>query len=206
MKMKARNKILLLALCMAALIAVSVIGTMAYLTSTAEVTNTFTVGNVNITMTEAKVDEYGKAVENAERVTANTYKLIPGHEYKKDPTVYITAGSENCYIFVKVENGISDIEASGDTTIAAQLTAKGWKAVGGTTGVYVYAGTEEGATKKDLAAGSNAVVFDSFKIADTADIASKADSTIKITAYAIQADGFADKTPAEIWAATGFSN
>ena len=205
MKMKARNKILLLALCMAALIAVSVLGTMAYLTSTDTVTNTFTVGKVAITLDEAKVNDAGVAVTPAERVKANSYKLMPGHSYTKDPTVHVTDGSENCYIFVKVENGISDIEASGDTTIAAQLTAKGWKAVDGITGVYVYAGTEEGATKKDLAAGSSAVVFDSFKIADTADIARKAGSTIKITAYAIQADGFADKTPAQIWTAANFN-
>lgn len=205
MRMKARNKILLLALCMAALIAVSVLGTMAYLTSTDTVTNTFTVGKVAITLDEAKVNDAGVAVTPAERVKANSYKLMPGHSYTKDPTVHVTDGSENCYIFVKVENGISDIEASGDTTIAAQLTAKGWKAVDGITGVYVYAGTEEGATKKDLAAGSSAVVFDSFKIADTADIARKAGSTIKITAYAIQADGFADKTPAQIWTAAKFN-
>ena len=55
MKMKARNKILLLALCMAALIAVSVLGTMAYLTSTDKVINTFTVGKVDIKLDEAKV-------------------------------------------------------------------------------------------------------------------------------------------------------
>ncbi len=59
MKMKARNKILLLALCMAALIAVSVIGTMAYLTSTKTVTNTFTVGKVEITLDETKVNPDG---------------------------------------------------------------------------------------------------------------------------------------------------
>ena len=203
--MKTRNKIMLLALCMAALIAVSVLGTMAYLTSTDTVTNTFTVGKVAITLDEVKVNDAGVAVTPAERVKANSYKLMPGHSYTKDPTVHVTDGSENCYIFVKVENGISDIEASGDTTIAAQLTAKGWKAVDGITGVYVYAGTEEGATKKDLAAGSSAVVFDSFKIADAADIARKAGSTIKITAYAIQADGFADKTPAQIWTAANFN-
>ncbi|MCI6842153.1 MAG: SipW-dependent-type signal peptide-containing protein, partial [Clostridiales bacterium] len=58
--MKARNKILLLALCMAALIAVSVLGTMAYLTSTDTVTNTFTVGKVAITLDEAKVNTAGE--------------------------------------------------------------------------------------------------------------------------------------------------
>ena len=98
MKMKARNKILLLALCMAALIAVSVLGTMAYLTSTDTVTNTFTVGKVAITLDEAKVNDAGVAVTPAERVKANSYKLMPGHSYTKDPTVTVKAGSEKAYI------------------------------------------------------------------------------------------------------------
>ena len=77
MKMKARNKILLLALCMAALIAVSVLGTMAYLTSTDTVTNTFTVGKVAIKLDEAKVNADGSLVENADRVKANYSPVIP---------------------------------------------------------------------------------------------------------------------------------
>ena len=104
MKMKARNKILLLALCMAALIAVSVIGTMAYLTSTKTVTNTFTVGKVEITLDEAKVGTDGKAItgDKAERVMENSYKLMPNGKYDKDPTVTVKAGSEESYVRILV--------------------------------------------------------------------------------------------------------
>ena len=50
------KKVLLLVLCAALLVSVTVAGTVAYLTSTAKVENTFTVGKVKITMDESKVD------------------------------------------------------------------------------------------------------------------------------------------------------
>ena len=92
--MKKTRKILLMAACAVLLVCISVGATVAYLTSTDSVTNTFTVGKVAITLDEAQVTEYGVAVEGADRVKTNTYKLIPGHEYKKDPTVHFAAGSE----------------------------------------------------------------------------------------------------------------
>ena len=164
--MKARNKILLLALCMAALIAVSVLGTMAYLTSTDEVINTFTVGKVAITLDEAKVNDAGVAVTPAERVKANSYKLMPGHSYTKDPTVHVTDGSENCYIFVKVENGISAFEAAneestdGYKTIATQIITNGWTKLA--DNVYYRSYTNGENAQKSF------TVFSNFKIADNA--------------------------------------
>lgn len=209
MKMKARNKILLLALCMAALIAVSVIGTMAYLTSTDTVTNTFTVGKVAITLDEAKVNDAGVAVTPAERVKANSYKLMPGHSYIKDPTVHVTDGSENCYIFVKVENGISAFEAAneegtgGYKTIATQITTNGWTKLADVDNVYYRSYTNGENAQKSF------TVFSNFKIADNANNAEAtktswnavtAENTkITVTAYAIQADGFANADAA--WAA-----
>ena len=59
--MKTRTKVLLLTLCAALLVCATVLATMAFLTDTAEVKNTFTVGNVDITLDEAKVTVYGKA-------------------------------------------------------------------------------------------------------------------------------------------------
>ena len=82
------------------LVAASVMGTLAYLTSKDTVKNTFTVGKVKITLDEAKVNEYGEADTPASRVKENTYKLIPGHAYTKDPTVHFAAGSEAGYLFV----------------------------------------------------------------------------------------------------------
>ena len=100
--MKTKSKALLLTLCAVLLVAASVLGTMAYLTSTAKVENTFTVGKVEIKLDEAKVNADGIPVESAARVTANSYKLMPGNTYTKDPTVTVKAGSEASYVRMKV--------------------------------------------------------------------------------------------------------
>ena len=100
--MKTKSKALLLTLCAVLLVAASVLGTMAYLTSSAEVKNTFTVGKVEIKLDEAKVTADGIPVESAARVTENSYKLMPGNTYTKDPTVTVKAGSEESYVRMKV--------------------------------------------------------------------------------------------------------
>lgn len=199
--MKTRSKALLLTLCAVLLVTASVLGTMAYLTSTDEVKNTFTVGSVAITLDETDVDD---STPNAERDQANSYKLMPGHSYTKDPIVHVASTSEDCYLFVKVENEITAIE--DEQTVAAQMAAKGWDAVVGADGVYVYTQNSAPAV---VVGGSNVTVFDNFTISGTVDNATLAtynNKTITVTAYAIQADGFADKTASEIWTAAGFTN
>ncbi len=193
--MKKKGKFLALALAAVLLVGTSILGTLAYLTSTDSVTNTFTVGNVKITLDEAKVKTDG-TVDGADRVKENEYKLMPGHEYTKDPTVHVDANSENCWLFVKVENGIADIEDA--KTVAAQMDEKGWTAVAGAANIYAY---------KDIAkAGDNVVVFESFKIKGDVDndtLAAYAGKTITVTAYAVQADGF--DTAAAAWTAAGLN-
>ncbi len=194
--MKTRTaKALLLALCAVLLVVSTVFATLAYLTSTDKVENTFTVGNVTITLDETDVDVNG--VKDGEtRVNANEYKLMPGHSYTKDPTIHVDAASEDCWLFVKVENGLADILDA--TTIANQLTAKGWVLVSGTTNIYA----REAANK----AGDNVVVFENFKIKGDVNndtLATYADKTIVVTAYAIQADGF--DTAAAAWTAAGLN-
>lgn len=110
--MKTRSKALLLTLCAVLLVTASVLGTMAFLTSTDEVKNTFTVGSVNITLDEAKVKTDGTPVEGAARVKANEYHLLPGHTYTKDPTVTMKDGSESSYVRLKVTfNNAADMIA-----------------------------------------------------------------------------------------------
>lgn len=107
-----KSKVLLTLLCAVALVATSVFGTLAYLTSTDEVKNTFTVGNVAIKLDEAKVDANGDAIAGAERVKANKYHLLPGHEYDKDPTVTVLGGSEASYVRMLVTiNEQADLDA-----------------------------------------------------------------------------------------------
>lgn len=100
--MKNLKKALIAGTCSALLVAGSVAGTMAYLTSSDEVVNTFTVGNVAITLDEAKANTDGSLVEGADRVQANSYKLLPGHTYAKDPMVTVLDGSEESYVRMKV--------------------------------------------------------------------------------------------------------
>lgn len=77
----------------------SVGGTIAWLkVETTPVVNTFTVGDINITLTETMntdTDDDGKP----DKWEA---KLIPGSEYAKDPKVTVKGGSEACWLFVKV--------------------------------------------------------------------------------------------------------
>ena len=216
--MKKTSKALLLMLCAVLLVAASVLGTMAYLTSTDTVTNTFTVGKVKITLDEAKVGTDGTPVADVDRVKDNEYHLIPGHRYTKDPTIHVDSKSEDCYLFVKVENGIAAIETT-DTgkSVAAQMATNGWKVVDATKGIYVYATGSD--AKTVVSAGTDIPVFTTFTVDgtkvvnvptgetapdDKVDIAAYTGETITVTAYAIQTDGFESKTAAEIWADAGF--
>lgn len=169
--------------------------TLAYMTSkTATVQNTFTYGNVLITLDEAPVDSDGKATTGA-RVTANTYRLFPGKTYDKDPTVHVDADSEDCYLFVKVVNPISSIEATGDTTIAAQMQDLGWTLVSGKTNVYAYDGKTQGTTTATASKGENIKVFETVTIADNAKFAGTY-GQVTIEAFAVQAEGFASAAAA----------
>lgn len=206
--MKSVKKAIIAALCAGTLVVGSVAGTMAYLTDTKTVTNTFTVGKVAITLDETDVDING-VQDGTTRVTANQYKLMPGHTYTKDPIVHVDSKSEDCYLFVKVDNEITAIE--GDTTVAGQMAAKGWVVVSEAQSqaeetVYVYKTDESNPAV--VTKSSNVTVFDNFTVAGTVDnttLATYANKTIKVTAYAIQADGFEGKTAAEIWKAANFN-
>ena len=175
------------------LLATAIIGTtLAYFTDTKEVTNTFSSGNVTITLDEAPVGPDGQAT-TGNRVTTNDYKLYPGKEYDKDPTITVAAGSEDCYLFVRVVNGLADLEAAGDTTIAKQMENNGWTLVDGETNVYMQSGI--------YSAEARAVVFETFTIdtAETATTLADAEDVV-ITAYAVQAEGFTSAQAA--WDAT----
>ncbi len=179
--MKNTKKALLMTLCAVMLVAASVMGTMAYLQDqTQAVENTFTVGKVGISLDEAVVDEYGVETEGRTE-KGNTYKLVPGHNYVKDPTVTVDADSENAWLFVKVENGIAAIEAE-DGKIVDQMEDNGWTLVEGETNIYAY--------EAIVSANDEVVVFESFTLAGDADVEKYTQASINITAYAVQADGF----------------
>lgn len=197
--MKKAKKAILLALCAVLLVGASVAGTLAYLKDNDAVTNTFTVGKVEITLDETKVNEYGVPVPSATPVAENGYRLIPGATYTKNPTVHVTAESEPCWLFVKVRNGISAYEAATGTggyqNITAQVTANGWTKLDGEDDVYY----RDHSTKDAV----DYSVFGQFKIADDANTKEGwsnigAGNEVVVTAYAIQKAGFT--TAALAWA------
>ena len=123
------KKTLVLFACAVLLVVGSIFGTLAYLTDSETVTNTFTVGNVGLTLNEAWVNDKGEmlkadgtvttnleeaarwqpvvnAEDNTKSDLAQEYHLLPGHTYVKDPTVTVDANSEESYVrmMVKVEN------------------------------------------------------------------------------------------------------
>ncbi len=114
-----RKLIIALALCLA--LALGIGGTMAYLTATTgPVVNTFTIGNVGLTLTEPE----GKKA-NYE------FKMVPGNTIEKDPTVTVTAGSEDCWLFVKLVES-----ANFDNYLTYAVDTDVWTALDGHPGVY----------------------------------------------------------------------
>lgn len=85
----------------------SVLGTMAYLTSTAKVENTFTMGNVKIKLDETNVNN-----PEGDRVTENDYEVYPGAVVTKDPIVH-NVGANEAYIraTVNVSNWMNLVAA-----------------------------------------------------------------------------------------------
>ncbi len=190
--MRTKTKALVLALCAVLLVVTTVFVTMAFLTSEDSVQNTFTVGEVTISLDELDVDDSDNDGSTTDRDKANEYKLIPGKTYTKDPTIHVGANSEDCYLFVKVENGLVNAEADGNTTIAAQMAANGWSLVDGETNIYVY--------NQIVSKNTDVVVFRTFTIYGETVVANFKDAKINVTAYAIQAEGFENTATADIWA------
>lgn len=184
------KKKLMITLVVVLLLALTVGGTLAYFTDADTAVNTITVGRVGISLTEE-----GATLVNG--VLGQQYHLLPGHSYDKEPTITVDADSMDCYLFVKVENGIEAIETqTAADTIAAQLETNGWILLEGS----VYYNTEV------ASAGDELVVFESFTIdgsTTNAELAAHKDASITITAYAIQQAGF--DTAADAWEAAALS-
>lgn len=185
------GKLVVAMLAVTLLIGCAIGGTVAWLTAnTAPVVNTFTYGDINITLTETK-----PANQQA--------KIIPGVDIEKDPKVTVKANSEACWLFVKVQE-------SG-TFVANKVTysiADGWTQGDGTNipaNVYyrqVTAATTD--TSFNILAGDatypNGVVKVSENLtkAEVNAITAENQPTLTFTAYAVQKDGI--DTAADAWA------
>ena len=83
-------QVLVIALCTVMLILGSISATVAYLTMKTEtVENTFTAGNIFI--------------ELKQQTELDSSKMVPGQKYTVDPEVIVSANSEACWLFIKIE-------------------------------------------------------------------------------------------------------
>lgn len=165
-------------------------GTIAWLVAkTAPVVNTFTYGDINITLKETDTDGDGDP-------NKNKYPMIPGNTIEKDPEVTFKANSENAWLFVKLEKS-----ANFDTFMEYEM-ADGWLALTGVEGVYY---REMAKSDKDVAF---AVIKDdkvnvkgsvTKEMLNALDADGKSDyPTLTVTAYAVQRDENI-KTAADAW-------
>ena len=219
--MKRRSKVLATVLCAVLLVVASVMGTLAYLTDSEKMENTFTVGKVYIDLTEAPVDAEGKATDG-ERVTAsktevlgNAYHLVPGRKIDKDPTVTVKADSEEAYVRMKVTVTFADKlpEEMVDYDLSSVFDYNAdWERVGYTMAsdgksieyIYNYKDTVAKDSAKDTELPA---LFRTITVPTdftNEQLAVFGGMTIAIDAYAIQAETFADAAAA--WTAFDAQN
>jgi len=188
--MKKPMKALLTVMCALLLVVASVFTTMAYLTAQDTVTNTFTIGKVDI-----EVDEDDpKSDDPKDRVEKNDYTLMPGITYDKDPQVHVVAGSEDCWIFVKIDNGLAGLEITKsdntNKTIADQMIANGWVNIASSGNTTVYAYTTKVEKSTEVQTVKTFTKFTTLSDVTATDLEDYDGNTIVVVGYAIQADGF----------------
>lgn len=168
-KRKIRNRRIAMTFALVLVVALaSVGGTIAWLTDkTDPVTNTFTVGNIDIELDET---------------TGATYKMVPGGTISKDPKVTVKGGSEKCYLFVKVEKG-----NNLDNFITYSVDTSIWTALTGEDGVY-YQVVDEKTTDQvfNVLTNNQVTVKDSVTKTMMDGLTDTTRPTLTFTAYACQ--------------------
>lgn len=131
--------VILLTMCL--LVGGTVGGTLAWLVSSSgTVTNTFTVGDISITLQEhpfkvvegktstTELDENATPVEKIE-----TYKVVPGGTQPKDPFVTVKANSEESYLYVSIQNNMvigGSTQINGSDIVGTDLDTNNWNIIG----------------------------------------------------------------------------
>lgn len=186
--MKKKGLAMVLALVLLAVCAVS--GTLAWLTAKSDtVVNTFTTSDIKVKL---------------EETTGTEYKMIPGYTIGKDPKATVLAGSEECYLFVKLDKS-TNFDTYLDYAIAdgwTKLEGEGitdtiyYRVVDGTTNQI---GTAYSVLKNDQVTVKGSVTKAQMNALDAEGVAKP---TLTITAYASQLYKSAgvEFTAAEAWA------
>ena len=164
-----RKKTLALVLALTLIVVGVVSGTLAWLTAKSDtVVNTFTTSDIKVELKET---------------TGAEYKMIPGYTISKDPKATVLAGSEECYLFVKLD------KSAGFDTYLEYTIADGWTQLEGVDGVYyrevltANIGTPYSVLKGDQVTVKGTVTKEQM---NALDVAGAVKPTLTITAYASQ--------------------
>ncbi len=172
--MKKKSLAIVLALVLALTCVVG--GSLAWLKlQTNPVQNTFTFGNIGLTLDET---------------TGPTYQVIPGGDIAKDPKVTVTTpegfDDVESYVFVKID------EVNWSPKLQYEL-AQGWTLVQGTTNVYYQVVTPNVQGKVlPVLKGDHVTVAPDLTKTEVEDLKQKGETKLNFTAYAIQKAGFDD--------------
>lgn len=174
------NRAFVLILTLALVLGCVIGGTVTWLTATTDpVVNTFTYGDINLTLTEEH---------------PGPYKIVPGNTIEKDPLVSVTAGSEACWLFVKVEE--NDWPIIDDVRMADYEIADGWTSLAGANGVYY-----REVSAQDADSGIQYLVLKNNQVTVSSNLTKTQVATLKknnnnttltFTAYAVQKDNISD--------------
>ena len=203
------------------LLVVAVGGAIAYFTDTDTKTNTFTIGNVDISLTEDGWDALADANDNDIPDVAED--MMPGESVTKDPTINNLSTKNPAYVFAKVEVPCTTIVAPATTSeeLFTYTTNAGWTELssaavactsGGTATHVYYYGTGETLTVLAKAANASTPtptsnpVFSSVTLRSTlkGNEGLTGNKNIVVTGYGIQTEGLTSTAPADVWG--NFSN
>ena len=182
-----KKKIAVAAAAFALVLCFAVGGTLAWLTArTNTITNTFTKGDVKISLTET----WNTDTDNNSEPDAWQARLIPGKTYAKDPKVEVLSDTNvDCWLFVKFEelNGAADYLNYTSTL----TTDNGWTQGEGTDGIpknvwYRMVEADDLVKQWRLLDGNKVTINEDSVTADNMDAAAKAE--LVYTAYAAQKD------------------
>lgn len=180
--MKNRKKMIIAGALFAILLVSTITPTFSWLSSkTDPVVNKFAGGAISIMLDESAVDADGHKIEG-KRSSGNTYKYVAGAVLDKDPTPTVIRGSEECYVFICVENELND-------KFSINYNIEQWREVAASGNMTIYAYKE----KIDASESDTDVmltpIFTQVSVSEnltSEDVETLGEKTIKATAYAVQ--------------------
>ena len=185
-------------------------GAIAYFTDTDTATNTFTIGSIDISLSEPLWDALTDTDQDG--IPNDAEDMMPGESVTKDPTITNDSTANAAYVFAKVEipcsSDATPIEAFELGSIGSgwTLMSDGACTLNTTTNKYVatkiYNYGTSGAMTSLAASASTSPVFSSITLNNDIDgtqTGLTGNLNVVVTGYGIQAEGLSSAVPSTVW-------